>query len=150
MARNAPEAVLLIGIPAAGKTTLYVERFFHSHVRISRDMLRTRAREIKLVRACIEARQSFAVDNTNLSREERAPYIAEARAAGFRITGYFFRPSVRRSIALNKKRGAEHNVPVFGILRAFKRIEAPALDEGFDAIYQVDLSEGLRFVVERL
>jgi len=39
------EMVLFIGIPATGKSTFYKERFFRTHVRVNRDMLRTARRE---------------------------------------------------------------------------------------------------------
>ena len=147
MARTVPEAVLLIGIPGAGKTTFYVQNFFQTHVRISRDMLRTRARESELVRACFATHQSFVVDDTNLTRAERQPMIAEALAAGFRVCAYFFTPNVRRSIALNKKRVAKQNVPVFGVLLAFKRLEPPSMEEGFAALYDVDFGPDGQFIV---
>jgi hypothetical protein len=49
------EAAIFIGIPAAGKTTFYRERFFETHMRLSLDMLRTRHREMLLMRACFDA-----------------------------------------------------------------------------------------------
>jgi hypothetical protein len=39
------QAVILIGLPGAGKTTFYRQQFFERHVRISLDMLRMRNRE---------------------------------------------------------------------------------------------------------
>ena len=39
------EAVILIGIQGAGKSTFYKDRFFNTHVRINLDMLKTRHRE---------------------------------------------------------------------------------------------------------
>jgi predicted kinase len=35
------EAVLLVGIQGAGKSTFYQQRFFDTHVRINLDMLKT-------------------------------------------------------------------------------------------------------------
>jgi predicted kinase len=69
------EAVVFIGVQASGKSSFYRERFFDTHLRINLDMLKTRHRERMLLRACIEAGQSFVVDNTNPSVEERARYI---------------------------------------------------------------------------
>ena len=40
-----PEAVLICGIQGAGKSTLVRERCFDTHVRISRDLLRSANRE---------------------------------------------------------------------------------------------------------
>ena len=60
------EAVILIGIQATGKSTFYKEYFYDTHVRINLDMLKTRRREDILLQACIQAKQSFVVDNTNI------------------------------------------------------------------------------------
>jgi hypothetical protein len=65
------EAVVFCGIQASGKSTFYRERFFPTHVRISLDLLRTRHREATFLRACLETRQRFVVDNTNPTRAER-------------------------------------------------------------------------------
>jgi predicted kinase len=61
------EAVIFIGIPAAGKTTFYRERFFETHARLSVDMLRTRHREMLLFRACLEAKQPFVAEYSNIA-----------------------------------------------------------------------------------
>ncbi len=39
------EMVLLIGIPATGKSSFCREKFFHTYVRLNLDMLGTRHRE---------------------------------------------------------------------------------------------------------
>jgi hypothetical protein len=90
------------------------------------------------------------VDNTNVMAEERAPYIAAARAVGFRVTGYFLQANVRRSIALNKKREAGKAVPVYGVLRAYKRLVPPERAEGFDELFSVDFGKENEFVVTAL
>jgi hypothetical protein len=58
-----------------GKTTFYQERFFHTDVRISLDMLRSRRREQLLLEACLKAGQRFVFDNTNTLASSRARYI---------------------------------------------------------------------------
>ena len=75
-------AILLIGIPAAGKTTFYQQRFAQTHVRISLDMLRTRKRERLLLEACIAGKMPFVSDNTNATPQQRAIYLKAARTAG--------------------------------------------------------------------
>lgn len=69
------EAVIFIGIQATGKSTFSQQRFFSTHIRINLDMLKTRNRERTLPAACLEAKQPFVLDNTNLTREARAGYI---------------------------------------------------------------------------
>jgi predicted kinase len=58
------EAIVLCGVQASGKTTLYRDRFLATHVRISMDLLRTRAREAAFLALCLETRQPLVVDNT--------------------------------------------------------------------------------------
>ena len=79
------EAVVFIGVQATGKSSFFRERLFDTHVRLNLDMLRTRHRESILLRACIEGKARFVVDNTNPSREDRRRYIEPAREAGYRV-----------------------------------------------------------------
>lgn len=144
------EAVIFVGVQASGKTTFYRERFFETHVRLSLDMLKTRARESALLRACLNAGQAFVIDNTNVLAADRAGYIANARAAGFRVTGYYFRTELRAAIARNKRREGKRAIPVPGLIGTFKRLQAPTIGEGFDELFSVELTtEGL-FVVESI
>ncbi len=141
------EAVIFIGIQAAGKSSFYQERFFHSHVRLNLDMLKTRHRERLLINACLEAKQPFVVDNTNVRVDERAKYIVAAKAAGFRIRGYYFQSSVRDAIRRNHERSGARRIPVKGILGTYKRLQAPRLEEGFDLLYRVEIDASRKFVV---
>ncbi len=84
------QAILFIGIQATGKSTFFQQRFFATHVRINLDMLKTRNRERILLKACLEAKQPFVLDNTNLTREARAETIVQAKAAGFGVTEVLF------------------------------------------------------------
>jgi hypothetical protein len=144
------EAVILVGIQASGKSTFYQHRFFDTHVRISRDLLKTRTRERALLQACLESRQPFVVDNTNVLAEERARYIAAAKAAGYRVVGYFFRTEPRAAIARNRLREGRAVIPIPGILGTYKKLQEPRLDEGFDELYAVTLTPENEFVVEPL
>lgn len=138
---TAMEAVLLIGIQASGKSTFCRERFFDTHVRISLDLLRTRHREQRLLALCLETRQPFVVDKTNASALERARFIQPARAAGFRVSGYFFEPDPQGAAERNQRR--PHPVPAAGLFGTLKRLERPTPQEGFDALWRVRIrSEG--------
>ncbi len=142
------EAIIFAGIQATGKTTFFKERFFDTHVRISLDLLRTRHRERRFLELCIELRQPFVIDNTNPTAEERARYIVPARAAGFRVVGYYFRSILMDSIARNAGRRGRAQVPVKGIGGTARRLQAPALHEGFDALYYVRIAAHSQFIVE--
>jgi len=145
-----PEAVVFCGVQAAGKSTYYRERFFETHVRISMDLLKTRNRERLLLQACLAARQPFVVDNTNPLAADRARYIEPARAAGFLVSGYFFRATTREAIARNKQRTDKPSIPVPGLLGTYKRLEEPRWEEGFDTLFAVTLTPANVFVVEEI
>lgn len=142
------EAVILIGIQASGKSTFYQQRFFETHVRISRDLLRTRNRELLLMQTCLQTRQPFVVDNTNVTAAERARYVGAAQAAGYRVVGYFFRTETRAAIARNRLRQGKAVIPIPGILGTYKKLEEPRMDEGFDELHAVTLTPSNAFVIE--
>lgn len=142
------EAVLLIGIQGAGKSTFYRRRFFDTHVRLSLDLLRTRRRMAVLLEACLATGQPLVLDNTNVTAAERALYVPRARAAGFRVAGYFFEPDPRGSLERNNRREGRRRVPPAGLFGTLKRLERPRLDEGFDELFRVRLKESGEFSVE--
>jgi predicted kinase len=131
------ECVLLIGLQGSGKSALFKTRFADTHVRINRDMLRTRAREGRFFDLCLETGQRCVVDNTNATAEERARFIAAARSRGFRVIGYFFNVPVREAVERNAARPDSSRVPVVGIYATAKRLQPPTLAEGFDELHEV-------------
>lgn len=142
------ETILFIGLQATGKSSFYRERFFRTHVRINLDMLKTRHREDLLVKACLEGKTRFVVENTNVTREERARYILPARNAGFRIVGYFFESRVPDALKRNRARPEPDRVPDVAIFAASKKLELPSLAEGFDELFFVRLNGPDAFQVE--
>ena len=115
------EMALFIGIQATGKSSFYLERFFRTHVRINRDMLKTRRREDLLIRACLEGKTPFVVDKMNLTRADRAAYIGLAKAAGFRISGYFFESDLAAALQRNAHRDSPERIPEGGVRGARDR-----------------------------
>ena len=128
------EAVLFIGIQATGKSSLYLERFFRTHVRVNGDMLKTRHREDLLIKACLEGRIPFVVDKMNLTRTERAGYIGLAKKAGFKVVGYFFESDLAAALQRNARRDAIERIPEPGVRAASKALQPPAISEGFDQL----------------
>jgi predicted kinase len=131
------EAVILVGLQASGKTTYFRNHFAATHEHVSRDVQGSAQRESALMRECICSERSFVVDNTNATRAARAPIIQQAKAAGFRISAYFFDTPVRTAIGRNNHRNDKKPIPVPAILRAAKNLEPPTAAEGFDEVHVV-------------
>ena len=142
------QLVVLCGPPGSGKSSFYRYRFFETHVRVSLDMLRTRARERALVEACIAARLPFVVDNTNPTAADRARYLQPAAAAGFEAVAYAFRSTPQHALAANELRPERQRLPVRSVLATFARLEEPTRDEGFAALYTVTMDGVGGFEVE--
>jgi predicted kinase len=141
------EAVIFIGIPGSGKSTFFRERFFRTHVRISKDLLRTRHREQVMLQACLSTQQRFVIDNTNVLLAERALYIPQAKAAKFRVVGYVFNTPLKQALQRNAQRSAAEVVPVVGVVSKYRRLQMPDRTEGFDELFSVTIDAQSRFVV---
>ncbi len=128
------EAVIFVGLPGSGKTTYFEKHFAATHAHVSRDVQRTPQQEAALLRDCLNRGKSFVLDNTNTTRATRAPYIQQAKTAGFRVRAYFFDTPVRTAIGRNNHRTDKKAIPVPAILRAAKHLEPPSLEEGFDDV----------------
>jgi len=141
------EAIVFIGVQGAGKSSYYREHFFHSHVRISLDLLHTRHRERLFLEACLKTQQRFVVDNTNSKRHDRATYIAAAHAARYEVVGYYFEVDLETALARNSSRPAFQVVPAKGVAGTFRNLEPPKLDEGFRRLYSLRLNESGQWFV---
>ena len=102
-----------------------------------------------MIEACFEGKTSFVVENTNLTRAVRAQYLAPANSAGFRAIGYYFESPAIDAVNRNKLRPEHDRVPAVAIWAANKRLELPALEEGFDELFRVKMIEPTGFAVER-
>lgn len=142
------ELMMFIGIQAVGKSTFYQQHFFNTHIRINLDMLKTRHREQIVVNACLAAQQPFVIDNTNVTREARAHYIALAKTAQFRVIGYYFQSTIRDALERNRRRSGAQVIPERGIAGTHKRLQLPQFDEGFDELYYVSINNGHDFVIQ--
>ncbi len=142
------QAVIFIGIQASGKSTFFKGRFADTHIRINLDMLKTRHREELLVKACLEARQNFVVDNTNPRVEDRQRYILPAKDAGFEVIGYYFESKLTAMLERNRLRLGKERIPEAGIRAAYNKLQIPSLGEGFDKLYYVKIDPQGSFMVE--
>lgn len=137
------EAIIFCGIQASGKTSFYLERFFHTHIRLSLDLFNTRRKELLFLESCLSLQQRFVVDNTNPTEKERRVYIQRAKDRHFKVIGYYFQSVVADCIERNARRTGKAKVPVPGIYATKKKLEDPSLEEGFSELYQVRLEEGI-------
>jgi predicted kinase len=143
-----PQAIIFIGVQATGKSTYFKERFADTHVRINLDMLKTRHREKLILEACIETHQSFVVDNTNPMIEDRRRYMVPAKAANFEVIGYYFQSKLTASLLRNQQRVDKQRIPMAGVMAAYRKLQVPTLEEGFDKLYYVHIDTQASFIVE--
>ena len=139
-------AVIFIGIPASGKSTYYA-RYFPEYIHINLDTMHTRKKERTLLDTCLLEGRPFVVDNTNPTKADRRRYIASARAAGYLVEGYFFQSVVKDCVQRNDQRSGKAKIPSVAVAAISNQLELPTMDEGFDKLYFVRMSDG-DFVVE--
>ena len=140
--------MILIGVPGAGKTTFYQERFASTHVRISLDEVTSRSKLEAKVNDCIAAKNSFVVDNTNVRRQDREWFVRTARSAGYRVVGYVFRLELRAAIKRNSLRKGKQVIPVPALIRIWKGMEQPDLKEAFGELSTVNIQKDGTYTIE--
>ncbi|MCB9766543.1 MAG: AAA family ATPase, partial [Alphaproteobacteria bacterium] len=91
--------LLFIGLQGSGKSTFYARRFLQSHLRLSRDLLRSANREDVLFHATLALKQRVVLDNTHLTPQTRRRRIDAAHAEGYRVVGVFFDTPVAVALA---------------------------------------------------
>jgi predicted kinase len=144
------ECVILTGLPGAGKSSLYREKFAGTHVHVSKDLwpnaTKREDRQRELIEEALASGKSIVIDNTNPTIAERATLIAIARTHGARVIGYYFDVNTRTAVARNAERTGRGKVPNVAIFTAAKRLQRPSLAEGFDQLFhvQIDKARSLR------
>ena len=148
----AVEAVIFVGLPAAGKTTFYHQRLAATHVHVSKDLwpksADKNARQARELKAALASGRSVVIDNTNPTAADRALVIAAAREHGARVVGYYFAAEPREAIGRNRGREGKARVPNVAIFTAAKRMVVPERSEGFDELYHVTVAVDGGFDVE--
>lgn len=147
------ECVILIGLPASGKSTFFRERFAGTHDHVSKDLLRNnkrpQRRQEQLIEESLASGRSVVIDNTNPNVAVRGPLIAAARKHGAEVVAYFFITEAADALRRNRAREGRERVPDVAIFTVRKRLEPPTAAEGFDRLYVVRMNEAeRRFDVE--
>lgn len=140
-------AVIMMGLQGSGKSTFYRLHLADDFVRVNLDTLKTRHREKLLIEGCVQDGRSFAVDNTNPTRLDRERYIPLAKAAGYRVVGYFLESKIKDCMQRNALREGKERVPETAIAATSNKLEIPSYSEGFDELYFVR-NDGMTFTVE--
>lgn len=137
------ELIVFVGLPGSGKTTYYRAHLAATHAHVSKDLMpnarrRDDRQERDIAQALAEGK-SVVVDNTNPSREVRAPLIALGRRHGARIVAVYFETDVRTAIMRNRQREGRARVPDVAIFATKKKLVPPTLEEGFDEVRVIAL-----------
>ncbi|HEV2721067.1 MAG TPA: ATP-binding protein [Thermoanaerobaculia bacterium] len=132
------ELIVFVGLPGSGKSTYYRSHFAATHAHVSKDLMpnarRRDDRQEREIEAALAAGSSVVVDNTNPSREVRAPLVAIGRRHGARIVAIYFDVDVRTAIMRNRQREGRARVPDVAIFTTKKKLVAPTTAEGFDEV----------------
>ena len=137
---NKAEMLIFIGIPASGKTSFYNYYYKNSYKHINLDTLKTRYQENLAIKEGLKYNDNFVIDNTNVTKRERAKYIAIGKENNYKIIGYYFKSSIPECIERNEKR--ENKIPRTAVANKFNNLEIPSLEEGFDELYYVSIADG--------
>src|SRR5215470_12042874 len=114
------ELVILIGLPGAGKSSFYRDRFAATHVHVSKDLMRNRRNR--------QTRQLALID--------------AARRRNAAVVGFVFTTSAPECSRQNRNRAGRERVPEVAIRAAAKRFEWPTPAEGFDRLERVRAAAG--------
>lgn len=157
MLKGMKVAIIAIGIPGAGKTTVLAPLAArHAMVRISRDEIRNelfgdplaRSNQTEVweeadrrMRAALATGPGVVLDSTFATREKRKGITTDARQAGAdRIVGVIFTTPVEVAKKRNQARtglaqGHVVDEAVIDTVHTQLMAEPPELSEGFDALY---------------
>jgi len=153
MKPSTTELVILIGLPAAGKTSFYRARFAPTHVHVSKDLMPNRrdrqARQLAQIDDALASGRAVVVDNVNATAADRAALIEAGRRRGVAVLGYFLDVPRAECLQRNRTRPETDRVPAVAVHAAAKRFQPVGRDEGFDQLYRVEVATG-RFRVTPL
>ena len=136
------QIILAVGLPGSGKSTYFARRGIHP---LSSDTLRLwllddetdqsfqsgvfRALRYLLEMRLRRGRPRNYVDATNLSRQERRPYLKLASRYGYDVEAIFF--DVPAQVCRRRNRQRKRNVPEEAMDRMARKLRPPTLEEGF-------------------
>ncbi|HEX8237152.1 MAG TPA: AAA family ATPase [Abditibacteriaceae bacterium] len=147
MIQHSPQVAILIGLQGAGKSTFYRIHLAATHLHISKDNFRHAKsrdkRQQTLLRDALQEGRSAAIDNTNPAVADRVPLMEIAQEFHAPTVAYYFQPALAACLERNRGREGVARVPDIALFATLKKLQAPSLAEGFDAIFHVcNLEDG--------
>ena len=149
------DVVLLVGPPAAGKSTIAEQYVSKGYVHVNRDTEGgSIAGLVPIVEKALKAGKSVVLDNTFPTVESRAPFVSLAKANGFQVICCLIETSAEDAqfnacsrmikmygqvLDLEEIKRAKHpnTFPVSAIFAYRKQFEKPTVAEGFDQVVRI-------------
>ena len=146
--KDEPEMIIFVGAPGAGKSTFW-STYLPDYVRVNNDTLKTKEKCMKAAREALKSGKSCVIDNTNADKDTRARYIPIAEEFKVPCRAFYFDLDKPLCMHNNKQRKLNENrkhlskkVGDVIIHTFFKRVEKPALKEGFSDVHHVKFVPG--------
>lgn len=139
---NNLEMIILVGLPASGKSTLCSK--FPNHIRINQDQLGNRNDCINATKRAFQQGNSVIIDRTNINKSQRRYFIDVAKDVNAKIYCIFLNTDALKCIDRAKTR-KEHETlscltnseeKIIEVINSFnKSLELPDYAEGFEEIF---------------
>lgn len=127
------EVVLMVGLPASGKSTIAKINYpYHRFISLDEIGNHSRSVEEELIEQNLAKGNSVVVADTNLTREIRAKHIQIARKYNAHASAVFLNLPI--DVILKRNGNREKPIPEASIFKMRNDLELPSYDEGFDQI----------------
>ena len=144
LASSSVEMVILVGLPAAGKSTFaktYLEP--KGYEVVNRDTLKTQPKCLSTCEDALKNKKSVVVDNTNPSKESRKCFIDIAKKHNVKVRCFHLDLPKELCEHMNMFRqtqsaGVQRRVPAVGFNMFKSKFEAPDMSEGFTEIKKIE------------